>query len=60
MNKNKQQNLIEAVGAALITFAMIDVIILFAGLAQIGIENRSGEWSPFFRWQAEQVIGILK
>lgn len=38
----------------------LDLIILFASLAQIGLEGKTGYWSPFWRVQAEQVIKILQ
>ena len=42
------------------TFVLFDLLILFVGLAQIGVEGRSGDWSPFWRVQAEFVINHLQ
>ncbi len=45
---------------ALMVLAILDLMILFAGLGQIAFEGRTGYWSPFWRTQAEFVIGLLK
>lgn len=44
---------------ALLLLVVADVFILFTALAQVAIENRTGEWNGFWRWQAEQVIKVL-
>ena len=38
---------------------MLDLMILFTGLAQVAIEGRTGYWNPFWRWQAQQVVKVL-
>ncbi|GIW70347.1 MAG: hypothetical protein KatS3mg101_1094 [Patescibacteria group bacterium] len=39
---------------------LVDLFILFTALAQIALENRTGYWNPFWRWQAEQVVRFLQ
>lgn len=51
---------IHAIGYGLVIFAMFDLLILFTGLAQIAVENRTGSWAPFWRVQAEFVVGLLQ
>lgn len=39
---------------------MLDMMILFASLAQITAEGQSGYWSPFWSSQAKLAMNILK
>jgi hypothetical protein len=50
--------LIMALEAAVLLIAF-DLIILFASLAQIALEGKTGYWNPFWRVQAEFVIKLL-
>lgn len=50
---------IKAGGQVLVFLVMLDVVILFASMAQIGLEGRSGYWAPFWRVQAEFVLKAL-
>jgi len=43
-----------------IVLALVDMVVLFGGLAQIALEGRTGEWSPFWRVQAEFIINLIK
>ncbi len=43
----------------LLVAAVFDIAILFASLAQVALEGRTGSWNPFWRWQAEQVVRLL-
>jgi len=52
--------ILKTVSGIVITAVMLDAFILFASLAQIGIEGRTGEWNSFWKWQAEQVIRVLE
>lgn len=49
-----------AIGYGLAVFAMLDLLILFTGLAQIAFENRTGYWAPFWRVQVEFVVGLFQ
>jgi hypothetical protein len=48
------------IGTIVLAFVFIDLMILLVALVQIAIENRTGYWNPFWKWQAEQVVQILK
>ena len=37
----------------------IDMLILFASLAQIVMEGQTGYWNPFWRAQAELVLRLF-
>jgi hypothetical protein len=39
---------------------MFDLMILFASLAQIQLEGRTGYWNPFWKAQAEVVLSLAK
>ncbi len=41
------------------TLIALDLLILFASLAQITAEGQSGYWSPFWKTQAEIVLSII-
>ena len=51
---------LHAIGYGLAVFTILDLLILFGGLVQIAFENRTGYWAPFWRVQAEFVIGLLQ
>ena len=53
------KNILQTLGYGLAILIAIDLLILFAGLLQIGIEDRTGYWSPFWRTQAEVLIKII-
>lgn len=38
----------------------LDVFILLASLAQLELEGTTGTWNGFWRWQAEQVVKLIK
>lgn len=46
-------------GTILLLFAF-NCLILFASLMQVVTEERTGYWSPYWRWQAEAVISVVK
>ncbi len=46
--------------SALLVAAILDLLILFTALGQIALENRTGEWAPFWRVQTEFVVNLLK
>ena len=48
-----------AVFEAVVLLLAFDLIILFASLAQIALEGKTGYWNPFWRIQAEFVIRLL-
>ena len=53
----------KALAVAVTTIAllvMFDLTILFASLAQIQLEGRTGYWNPFWRAQAEVVLSLLR
>jgi len=53
----------KALAVAVTTIAllvMFDLTILFASLAQIQLEGRTGYWNPFWRAQAEVVLNLLR
>lgn len=56
--ENIKKVLIMALEAATLLIAF-DLIILFASLAQIALEGKTGYWNPFWRVQAEFVIKLL-
>lgn len=45
---------------AIALLATLDMLILFASLAQIMVEGQSGYWNPFWRTQAEMVLTLLR
>jgi hypothetical protein len=53
------KKILKTIGTAAVAFVLIDLMILFTALAQIALENRTGYWNPFWRWQAEQVVKFL-
>lgn len=50
----------ETIGYTLTVLVAFDLLILFTSLAQIAVENRTGHWAPFWRVQAEFLIGLLQ
>lgn len=52
--------IIKAIATVAAVLVMLDVLILFASLAQVGLEGRTGYWAPFWKVQAEFVISLLK
>jgi len=51
---------LHAIGYTLTVLVLFDLLILFAGLGQIALEGRTGIWHPFWRVQAEFVVGLLQ
>lgn len=51
--------IIKGLVCGVIVLVILDVVVLFGGLAQIALEGRTGEWSPFWRVQAEFVVKLL-
>lgn len=47
-------------GTTIALLVMFDLIILFASLAQIQLEGRTGYWNPFWRAQAEVVLSLTR
>ena len=39
--------------------ALLDIMVVITGMAQIGIEGRIGEWNTFWATQAKFIIGLL-
>jgi len=50
---------LNAISKILLTLAVVDLLILFTSMAQIGLEGRTGHWNPFWRAQAQFVVGLL-
>lgn len=46
-------------GQTLLFLAVLDVVILFWGLAQVAQGDNSAYWAPFWRVQAEFLINHL-
>lgn len=44
---------------AIALLVTLDLLILFASLAQIMAEGQTGQWSPFWRAQAELVLRLF-
>ncbi len=51
---------LSGIASIILVAVLLDLMILFAGLAQIAVEGRTGEWNGFWRPQAEFVISLLK
>lgn len=50
-----------SIAATSIAFlVMFDLMILFASLAQIQMEGRTGYWNPFWKAQAEVVLSLAR
>ena len=47
-------------GTTIALLVMFDLIILFASLAQIQLEGRTGYWNPFWKAQAEVVLSLAR
>jgi hypothetical protein len=58
--KKSMTKIIKITGQILITLVLLDLMILFFSMAQIAVEDKTGYWNPFWRWQAEQVIRLMK
>lgn len=43
----------------LLTLAVLDLLILFAALYQVGTGESSGLWSPFWEGQARFFLGLI-
>lgn len=50
----------QIIGGTILFVVCMDLLILFASLAQIAVENRTGYWAPFWRVQAEFVIKLME
>lgn len=46
-------------GKVAICLALIDLLILLAGLLQIALTGETGHWAVFWRVQAEFLIWVL-
>ena len=53
------KNTLKAIGEGLLLLAFADAAIVTAGIAQVALEGRTGEWAPFWRVQAEVVVALL-
>lgn len=51
--------IIKAIGYGVIVLVLLDLVVVFGGLAQIALEGQTGEWAPFWRAQAEFVVRLL-
>jgi hypothetical protein len=47
-------------GSTIALLVIFDLMILFASLAQIQIEGRTGYWNPFWRAQAQVVLNLAR
>ena len=47
------------ISQTLAIFLVFDLLILSVSFLQIGLENETGYWNPFWVWQAEQIISFL-
>ena len=54
----KMKKAIQAAGSAILIIILLDLVILFFAMGQTALEGRTGYWSPFWRWQAEQVLRL--
>lgn len=53
-------HIIKKAGYFLLLLAALDLFVLFASLAQVAVEGRTGYWSPFWAKQAEVVAMVLR
>lgn len=58
--KNIMKKALSMAASILLIAAALDLLILFTALGQIALENRTGEWAPFWRVQAEFVVNLLQ
>lgn len=54
--RNTMRKIASGIVTGLLVAALLDIMILFTGLAQIVYEGRTGYWNPFWRAQAEFVV----
>ncbi len=54
------KNIASGIANGIMLLMVLDVLILFTGLAQIVYEGRSGYWNPFWSWQAQQVVRLMR
>lgn len=59
INRDTMKKAITLVGQTLAILAALDITILLFALLQVGIEGRTGYWSPFWMEQARFIIGLL-
>ncbi len=52
------KNAIKFISSAIIALVLVDLLILTISLAQIQLENRSGHWNSFWKWQAQHIMRI--
>lgn len=57
--KNKVKYIVSAVAYVIMVVIVIDLVIVFGGLAQIALEGRTGEWPPLWAEQAKFIINLL-
>ena len=57
-NKAMKKSL-EFIAKTFVVLVFFDLLILFTSMAQIALENRTGEWNGFWAWQAKAVLSVL-
>jgi hypothetical protein len=53
------KNTLITIGQSLLVLVGLDITILMFSLLQLGVEGRTGEWSPFWMEQARFIIGLI-
>lgn len=54
------KSVLNIIAKAIVTLALLDLLILATALAQIATEGRTGYWNSFWRWQAQQAVKLLQ
>lgn len=56
----KLKRIASYIGGTILLLVGMNFLILFASMAQIGLEGHSGYWNPYWRWQAEAVLSVAE
>lgn len=55
----KLRRIASYIGGTILLLVGLNFLILFASMAQIGLEGKTGYWNPYWRWQAEAVLSVV-
>lgn len=56
----KLKGIASYIGGTILLLVGLNFLILFASMAQLGLEGQTGYWSPYWRWQAEAVLSVAE
>ncbi|MDD5110850.1 MAG: hypothetical protein PHI63_06620 [Patescibacteria group bacterium] len=53
------KKILTTTGEILAIAILVDLFILIAALGQLAVENETGYWAPFWRVQAQFLLGLF-